>query len=107
VQEAAGGDLAASPGPGATSDSGVTGWDGRITCPNPLCSALHNNQGGAATAGGGGVTRVGHPVGPEVLDTPAGALVCQAGGAELALKRLQPWEVLEELRLAAQVGWGD
>jgi hypothetical protein len=42
-----------------------------------------------------------------VLDTLAGDLVCQPGAAELMLQRLQPKEVLEGLRAAAQVGSPD
>jgi hypothetical protein len=72
--------------PGATSADGVIWWSRCITCPNPLCSALQR----PAVAG-------------QVLDTPAGALVCQPGGAVLELTCLQAWEVLEELRAAAEV----
>jgi hypothetical protein len=97
---AAAGEVAGSSGAAVTGTlsalGATTGWDGRITCPNPLCSALRQPA-----------------VGAEALDTPAGALVCQRGGADLALRCIQPWEVLADLKAEAQVrgapeggGWG-
>jgi hypothetical protein len=67
----------------------------RVTCPNPLCPSSHHGKRRGKAA-------VKAP--PEVLDTPAGNLVCQPGAAELVLQRLQPWEVLEKLQTMAQVG---